>query len=112
MTDLLTLYPHIDAVFAINDMTALGVERAALQAGRSELAIVGVDGSPRVRARLRAPNALIVASVAQLAGLMAEKAVQRGYALLHKSPSGHDVELIPAALLTREQREPAGLWNE
>lgn len=32
MTDLLTVHPHIDAVFTINDPTALGVEEAALRA--------------------------------------------------------------------------------
>ena len=51
MTDVLTLFPHIDAVFAINDPTALGVEEAARQAGRKELFIVGVDGAPKVKAR-------------------------------------------------------------
>ena len=40
MTDVLTLFPHIDAVFAINDPTAIGVEEAALEGGEG-LACVG-----------------------------------------------------------------------
>ena len=36
MTDLLTANPKLDAVFAINDPTALGCDLAAKQANRSE----------------------------------------------------------------------------
>ena len=66
MTDLLTIYPHIDAVFAINDPTALGVEEAARQAGRKDFFIVGVDGAPKVKERLRDADSLIVATLAQM----------------------------------------------
>ena len=48
MSDLLTAFPHIDAVFAINDPTAIGCDLAAKQAQRKEFFIVGVDGSPDI----------------------------------------------------------------
>jgi ribose transport system substrate-binding protein len=48
MTNLLTAFPKIDAVFAINDATAIGCAVAAKQAQRNNLFIVGVDGSPDV----------------------------------------------------------------
>lgn len=46
MTSLLIAHPKIDAVFAINDPTAIGADLAAKQAQRSEFFIMGVDGSP------------------------------------------------------------------
>ena len=53
MTDLQTAYQHLDAVFAINDPTALGCDLAAKQAGRTDFFIVGVDGSPEAVAALK-----------------------------------------------------------
>lgn len=46
MTSLLIAHPKIDAVFAINDPTAIGADLAAKQAQRNEFFIMGVDGSP------------------------------------------------------------------
>lgn len=111
MTDVLTLFPHIDAVFAINDPTALGVEEAARQAGRKEFFIVGVDGAPKVKARLHDADSLIAATVAQLPDVMAQKAVETGYALMRKKPVGDRVVLIPAELLTRENPPPSTDWG-
>lgn len=110
MTDLLTLHPRIDAVFAINDPTAIGVEQAARQAGRSEFVIVGVDGAPRVKARLKDADSLIVASVAQLPDVQAEKAVEYGLALIRGQPLPKTVELIPAVLLTRDSPQLSSGW--
>ncbi|WP_016865449.1 MULTISPECIES: substrate-binding domain-containing protein [Fischerella] len=46
MSDLLTTFPKIDAVFAINDPSGVGVDLAASQAKRKDFFIVGVDGAP------------------------------------------------------------------
>jgi hypothetical protein len=40
--------PKIEAVFAINDPTAIGCDLAAKQAQRKDFFIVGVDGAPDV----------------------------------------------------------------
>src|SRR6201997_1807745 len=48
MSDLLKAFDKIDAVFAINDPTAIGCDLAAKQAQRKEFFIVGVDGAPAV----------------------------------------------------------------
>lgn len=112
MTDVLTLFPHIDAVFAINDPTALGVEEAARQAGRKEFFIVGVDGAPKVKARLHDADSLIVATVAQLPDLLAQKAVETGYAMMHKKPVSERVVLIPAELLTRDDPPESTEWGQ
>jgi ribose transport system substrate-binding protein len=112
MTDVLTVYPHIDAVFAINDPTAIGVEQAARQAGRKDFFIVGVDGAPRVKERLRAADSLIAATVAQMPDLLAQKAVESGYDLIRKRPVPNRVVMIPAVLLTRESAPEVGGWGE
>ena len=111
MTDILTQFPQIDAVFGINDPTALGVEEAARQAGRKEFFIVGIDGAPRVKARLRAADSLIVATVAQMPDVLAQKAVESGYALIQNRPLPQPVVLIPAVLLTRDTPPDSGDWS-
>ncbi|WP_211209789.1 ABC transporter substrate-binding protein [Uliginosibacterium gangwonense] len=112
MTDLLTLYPHIDAVFAINDPTAMGAEEAARQAGRSEFFIVGVDGAPKTRARMRDVGSLIIATLAQQPDLQAEKAVEYGYALIKKRPLPHAIALIPPQLVTKASAQEPSRWQE
>lgn len=111
MTDILTQFPHIDAVFAINDPTALGVEQAARQAGRKEFFIVGVDGAPKVKARMREADSLIVATVAQMPDVLAEKAVESGYALIQNRPVANNVALIPGVLLTPDMPPDTGDWT-
>lgn len=112
MTDLLTLFPHIDAVFAINDPTALGVDEAARQAGRKDFFIVGVDGAPKVRERMRDADSLIVATLAQMPDMLAQKAVESGYALIRNRPLASRVVSIPAVLLTREFSPEVGGWGQ
>ena len=46
MLSLLTRYPHIDGVFAINDNEAIGASLAARQLKRGDPVFFGVDGSP------------------------------------------------------------------
>ena len=111
MTDVLTQFPHIDAVFTINDPTAIGVDEAARQAGRKEFFIVGVDGAPKVKARLRDPDSLIAATVAQMPDLLAQKAVEAGYDLIRQRPLASRVVLIPGVLLTREFSPDVGGWG-
>ena len=73
MSDLLTAFKQIDAVFAINDPTAIGCDLAAKQAQRKEFFIVAVDGSPDIVPFLKDPVSLIAATAAQDPYLMAEE---------------------------------------
>jgi ribose transport system substrate-binding protein len=102
MTDLLTAFPKIDGVFAINDMTAIGAELAARQAKRENFLIVSVDGAPSIERRLKDTNSLIAASSAQSPDRMAELAVEFGYAMLHGEHPAQDTVLIPSFLVTKE----------
>lgn len=112
MTDLLTLFPHIDAVFAINDPTAIGADDAARQAGRSDFFIVGVDGAPKAKARMKDGNSLLAATVAQMPDKLAQKAVEAGYAVIRDHSIPERTVLIPAVLLTRDSLRDSEDWGQ
>jgi ribose transport system substrate-binding protein len=112
MSDLLTAFPHIDAVFAINDPTAIGCDLAAKQAQRKEFFIVGVDGSPDIVPFLKDPNSLIAATAAQDPYLMAEEAVKIGYDLMEGKKPKEDPTLIPVGLITKENVDRYAGWTK
>lgn len=102
MSDLLTSFPKLDAVFVINDPSAVGAELAARQAKRSEFFIVGVDGAPEATQAIADPKSLLVATAAQDPLGMTRKAVQVGNDILHgKRPANRNI-LIPVKLITRQ----------
>ena len=112
MTEVLSSHAHVDAVFSINDPTALGAERAAVQAQRKEFFIVSVDGSPRVVSRMQDTDSLIAASVAQRPSLQAQKAVEIGFDLLNGKSVPEQTILIPAFVVTRDTTQwPDGAWR-
>jgi ribose transport system substrate-binding protein len=102
MTDLLTAFPKIDAVFAINDPAAIGSDLAARQAQRQDCFVVGVDGSPDAVTALKEPGSLFAATAAQDPFAMAQKATEIGYEIMNgKIPESKTI-LIPVTLVTRE----------
>ncbi len=112
MTDLLTAFPKIDAVFAINDPTAIGCDLAAKQAQRKDFFIVGVDGSPDIVPFLKDPNSLIAATAAQDPYLMAETAVEIGYDLMQGKKPKEELTLIPVGLITKENVDRYAGWTK
>jgi len=110
MTHLLMAYPHIDAVFTINDPAALGAEIAAQQSGRDEFIIVSVDGAPSVVEAMKQPNALIRGTATQSPTQMAKKAVEMGFELMQGKTLDTTEVLIPAVLLTPETTTSAKQW--
>lgn len=111
MSDLLTSFPKIDAVFAINDPTGIGAELAAKQAKRSELFIVGVDGAPEAKTAIEAYDGLFVATAAQDPYTMAFRAVEVGNDILQgKKPTSSTI-LIPVKLVTRENVKSYQGWS-
>jgi ribose transport system substrate-binding protein len=109
MTKILTDFPKIDAVFAVNDPTAIGCDLAAKQAQRKEFFIVGVDGSPDIVHFLKDPSSLIVATAAQDPYLMAQEAVQIGYKIMQ---SRQDLTLIPVGIITKENVGRYSGWSK
>ena len=112
MTDLLTAFPKIDAVFAINDPTAIGCDLAAKQAQRKDFFIVGVDGAPDVVPSLKDKDSLIVASAAQDPYTMAGKAVDIGYDIINGKKPAQELTLIPVDLITKENVDQYKGWTK
>jgi ribose transport system substrate-binding protein len=102
MSDLLTAFPKIDAVFGVNDPTAIGCELAATQAKRRDFFIVGVDGSPDAVPLLKDPNSLFAATASQDPYTMAQKAVEIGYNIMQGKKPEQALTLIPVQLITKE----------
>ena len=102
MTALLFAFPKIDAVFAVNDPTALGADLAARQAGRDEFFIVSVDGAPSAEEALQDGVSLLMATAAQDPRVMAMRGVDIGYGLLNGSKPEQNPTLLPTPLITRE----------
>jgi ribose transport system substrate-binding protein len=111
MSDLLTSYRHLDAVFAVNDPTAIGCDLAAQQAGRTEFFIVGVDGSPEAVAALKRKQGLFEATAAQDPFVMAQKAVEAGYDVLQGKKPERETILIPVKLVTRDNVNEYTGWT-
>jgi ribose transport system substrate-binding protein len=111
MSDLLTIYSKIDAVFAINDPSALGCDQAARQAKRKEFFVVGVDGSPDAVGALKAKEGLFEASPAQDPFSMAQKAVDVGYGIMNGNKPEQTTILIPVQLISRKNVNEYAGWT-
>jgi ribose transport system substrate-binding protein len=102
MSNLLTAFPKIDAVFAINDPTATGADLAARQAKRTELFITGVDGAPVAVEALKDKDSLFLATAAQNPLRMAKEGVETGYQIKQGKTPKEATILIPVELITRD----------
>ncbi|MCF4967440.1 ABC transporter substrate-binding protein [Nostoc sp. CMAA1605] len=110
MSDLLVTFPKIDAVFAINDPSGVGVDLAANQAKRRDFFIVGVDGAPEAIEAIASQDSLYAATATQNPRGMTETAVQVGNDILHgKKPASPNI-LIPAKLITKENVSTSTGW--
>lgn len=110
MSDLLTTFPKIDAVFAINDPSGVGADLAASQAKRKDFFIVGVDGAPEAIEAIAAKDSVYAATATQNPGGMTVKAVQVGNDILHgKKPESTNI-LIPVELITKDNVSTSKGW--
>ncbi|HEV3210426.1 MAG TPA: ABC transporter substrate-binding protein [Chthoniobacterales bacterium] len=112
MTDLLTAFKKIDAVFAINDPTAIGCDLASKQAQRKDFFIVGVDGAPDIVPSLKDKDSLVAASAAQDPFSMAGKAVEIGNDILNGKKPDQPLTLIPVDLITKENVDQYKGWTK
>jgi ribose transport system substrate-binding protein len=99
---LLTRFPKVDAIFAINDPTAIGVNLAAKQLGRNEFIITAVDGAPDIEAELKSGNSLIKASASQDPYVMAGQAMTMAAEVLKGNKPAESVVLLEPKLITAE----------
>jgi ribose transport system substrate-binding protein len=104
MIDLLTAQPKIDAVWGVNDPTALGAMLAIRQAKREkQMFVVGVDGSPDAAKAMGEPGSIFVASAAQDPYYMAYHAVEVGWQIINGKPPKNPTETIPVKLITQKE---------
>ncbi|MBN9334732.1 ABC transporter substrate-binding protein [Devosia sp.] len=111
MSALLATLPHIDAVFSMNDPTALGANEAARQAGRDEFFIVSVDASPAALYAMQQPGSRLVASVSQDPRAMARRAVSLAFESLAGKPVSSEPILIPVELVTHDTMDEFTPWT-
>lgn len=100
-TGLLIAHPEVDAIFTINDPSAIGADLAARQLRRSGIIITTVDGSPDIEDALKG-DTMIEASSAQLPAVLAEAAVAAGIALVNGEAPDNPEILVAPALVTRD----------
>ncbi|MBP6655687.1 MAG: sugar ABC transporter substrate-binding protein, partial [Propionivibrio sp.] len=62
--------------------------------------------------RLHDADSLIAATVTQLPDVLAQKAVETGYAMMRKKPVASTFVLIPPELLTRESPPESTEWGQ
>ena len=112
MKSLLTRFPDVQAIFAINDPQALGSNLAAQQLNRNNIIITSVDGQPDIEAALKDPkDPMIQASSSQDPYVMARKAVDVGVDLLNGKAPAEKVTLLPSTLVTRDNVNSYKGWQ-
>jgi ribose transport system substrate-binding protein len=103
MRDLLGRFPDLDAVFPINDPSALGAISALESAGKlSAVTVVTVDGSREGVAAIKAGK--LHSSSAQFPGEIGRKAAETAYDHLSGKPVTKDIK-IPVKLITKENAD-------
>jgi ribose transport system substrate-binding protein len=103
MRDLLGRFPDLDAVFPINDPSALGAISAIEAAGKlGKVTVVTVDGSREGIAAIRAGK--LHSSSAQFPRQMGRVAAETIYEHLAGKPVSKDVK-IPVKLITKDNAD-------
>jgi ribose transport system substrate-binding protein len=108
---LLTRFPKVDAVFAINDPTAIGFELAAKQQGRKEFFITSVDGAPDIVPEIKNKDGLIKASSAQDPYGMAAEAYAYAVDIVNGKAPPSKVVLLTPTLITIDNVDSYKGWD-
>jgi len=108
---LLTRFDKIDAVFAINDPTAIGAQLAAKQLNRSEFIFTAVDGAPDIEKELASGTSMIKASASQDPYVMAGQSLQMAAQLLAGNKPAEPTVLLDPKLITAENLKDYKGWT-
>jgi ribose transport system substrate-binding protein len=101
MQSLLTRFPDVQGVFAINDQMAIGADLAAKQLNRKGLAITGIDGSPEAEEALKTKT-MFVGTAAQSPFDVGAQSLKVGYDLFEGKKPKSTLILISPHLVTRD----------
>lgn len=97
--DALLRQPDLDAVYAANDVMALGAAEAVRNAGKTtQVRVIGVDGTLDARKAIR--EGRLTATVAQLPYLIGKRAVERAIESAKNPPQMGVTETTPTPVLT------------
>lgn len=111
--NILTAHPNLRAIFGESDAMALGAAKAAKQAGRTGLFIVGIDGFPTMFNGIK--SGLTQATKAQQPYLMGEMAVQDAIKIMNGHGQGIPAtQYVEAQLLTKSninQYKPSSFYG-
>ncbi|MDX8439154.1 ABC transporter substrate-binding protein [Mesorhizobium australafricanum] len=108
---LLTRFDKIDAVFAINDPTAIGAQLAAKQLNRSEFIITAVDGAPDIEKEFASGTSMIKASASQDPYVMAGQSLTMAADVLAGKKPAEPVVLLDPKLITAENLKDYKGWT-
>ncbi|MER8414272.1 ABC transporter substrate-binding protein [Mesorhizobium sp. M1342] len=108
---LLTRFDKIDAVFAINDPTAIGAQLAAKQLNRSEFIFTAVDGAPDIEKELSSGTSMIKASASQDPYVMAGQSLTMAAELLAGKKPAEPTVLLAPKLITAENLKDYKGWT-
>ncbi|MBE1707085.1 MULTISPECIES: ABC transporter substrate-binding protein [Mesorhizobium] len=108
---LLTRFDKIDAVFAINDPTAIGAQLAAKQLNRSEFIFTAVDGAPDIEKELSSGSSMIKASASQDPYVMAGQSLTMAAELLAGKKPAEATVLLDPKLITAENLKDYKGWT-
>ncbi|WP_192251049.1 ABC transporter substrate-binding protein [Mesorhizobium silamurunense] len=108
---LLTRFDKIDAVFAINDPTAIGAQLAAKQLSRSEFIFTAVDGAPDIEKEFASGTSMIKASASQDPYVMAGQSLQMAADVLAGKKPAEPVVLLDPKLITAENLKDYKGWT-
>jgi ribose transport system substrate-binding protein len=100
--DLLTKYPkgEVDGIWVAWDASALGAYQATVEAGRTEVKVVGVDGQDFARAEIKKEGSNWIATVRQDWAGIANKALTDIDAFLAGGAAPGAVVVVPGELIT------------
>lgn len=110
MQNHLTRFPKIDAVFAINDPQAVGIDLAARQLKRKGIVITSVDGAPDIETALKG-DTQVQASASQDPYAIAQKAVEIGQEIINGKKPANAMTLLPSTLITRDNVKDYKGWS-
>ncbi|RZL48759.1 MAG: ABC transporter [Variovorax sp.] len=110
MQNHLTRFPKIDAVFAINDPQAVGIDLAARQLKRKGIVITSVDGAPDIETALKG-DTQVQASASQDPYAIAQKAVEIGQDIVNGKKPANAMTLLPSTLITRDNVKDYKGWS-
>lgn len=109
MQTIIQAHPDIKGVISGNDTMALGAEAALVAAGKSDVIVVGFDGSPDVIQSIKQGG--IKATALQPAALLATTAVDQASVYIQTGVApAQEKQSIPCELVTPENADEFGVF--